>query len=77
VKKIAAGSFKSKCLAIMDEVQAKHEPVVITKRGKPVAKLVPARKATDEIYGFLAGKGKLIKDIVAPALSRREWGKLG
>ncbi|HLW81725.1 MAG TPA: type II toxin-antitoxin system Phd/YefM family antitoxin [Candidatus Acidoferrales bacterium] len=77
MKKIAAGSFKSKCLAIMDEVQAKHEAVVITKRGKPVAKLVPARKATDEVYGFLAAKGKLTGDLVAPALSRREWGKLG
>ena len=40
MKKMAAGSFKTKCLAIMDEVQAKHETVVITKHGKPVAKLV-------------------------------------
>lgn len=77
MKQIGAGTFKSKCLAIMDEVQSKHETVVITKRGRPVAKLVPAGKATDEIYGFLAGKGKIIGNIVAPALRRREWGKLG
>jgi len=61
----------------MDEVQAKHETVVITKRGRPVAKLVPAGKGSDEIYGFLEGKGKITGDVVAPALSRREWGKLG
>jgi len=40
-KTIAAGQFKVHCLAIMDEVQAKREAVVITKRGKPVAKLGP------------------------------------
>ena len=39
MKTMAAGSFKAKCLAVMDEVQAKRETVVITKRGKPVAKL--------------------------------------
>ena len=41
MKKMAAGSFKVHCLAIMDEVQSKRETVVITKHGKPVAKLVP------------------------------------
>ena len=41
MKKMAAGSFKTNCLAIMDEVQAKRETIVITKHGKPVAKLVP------------------------------------
>jgi len=43
MKKMPAGSFKAKCLAIMDQVQAKHEAEVITKHGKPVAKLVPVR----------------------------------
>jgi prevent-host-death family protein len=41
MKKMAAGSFKTHCLAVLDEVQAKHETVVITKHGKPVAKLFP------------------------------------
>jgi prevent-host-death family protein len=38
---ITAGQFKAKCLAIMDEVQSKREPVIITKNGKPVARLEP------------------------------------
>ena len=65
MKKMAAGSFKANCLAVMDEVQAKHETVVITKRGKPVAKLVPLNTETDEIYNFLAGKGTITGDIVS------------
>jgi prevent-host-death family protein len=76
VKKMAAGSFKTNCLAVMDEVQAKHETVVITKHGKPVAKLVPVNTGTDEIYNFLAGKGTVVGDVVSPALSSKEWGEL-
>ena len=76
MKKMAAGAFKAKCLAVMDEVQAKHETVVITKHGKPVAKLVPVDGETDDIYNFLAGKGKIVGDVVAPALSPEEWGDL-
>jgi prevent-host-death family protein len=76
VKKMAAGSFKANCLAVMDEVQAKRETVVITKHGKPVAKLVPLNSETDEIYDFLAGKGSVTGDIVSPAISPKEWGEL-
>lgn len=64
------------CLALMDEVQSKKETVVITKHGKPVAKLVPADKDADDIYNFLAGKGTVTGDIVSPALSDDEWGNL-
>jgi len=77
-KTIPAGAFKARCLAIMDEVQAKREAVVITKRGKPVARLVPVEKQEDDIFGFMKGKGKIeIKgDIVSPALTPEEWGDL-
>ena len=76
MKKIAAGSFKVHCLAVMDEVQAKKETVVITKHGKPVAKLVPVSEETDDIYNFFAGKGKITGDVVSPVLSGKDWGEL-
>jgi prevent-host-death family protein len=76
MKKMAAGSFKVHCLAVVDEVQTKPETVVITKHGKPVAKLVPADKNTDDIFNFMAGKGAIAGDIVSPALSDEEWGEL-
>jgi prevent-host-death family protein len=76
MKTMAAGSFKAKCLTVMDEVQAKHETVVITKRGKPVAKLVPVNSERDEIYSFLEGKGAVAGDVVSPAISAEEWGEL-
>ncbi len=70
-KTIPAGQIKVHCLAIMDEVQARRQAVVITKRGKPVARLVPVEKEKDDIFGFLKGKSTIeIKgDIVSPAFS--------
>jgi prevent-host-death family protein len=76
MKQMAAGSFKIHCLAVMDEVQAKRETVVITKRGKPVVKLVPADKDANNIYNFLAGKGAIAGDVVSPAIAGEDWGEL-
>jgi prevent-host-death family protein len=75
-KTMPAGEFKVRCLAIMDEVASKHEAVIITKRGKPVAKLVPVEKEKDDIYGFYAGKGKIVGDVISPAFNPKEWGDL-
>jgi prevent-host-death family protein len=71
-----AGKFKVHCLAVMDEVQSKREAVIITKRGKPVAKLVPVGNEKDEIYGFLKGKVSILGDVVSPLLTPEEWGDL-
>jgi prevent-host-death family protein len=76
MKKMAAGEFKVHCLAVMDEVQAKREAVIITKRGKPVAKLVPLEQERDDIFGFFEGKIEIKGDIVSPAFSSEEWGDL-
>jgi prevent-host-death family protein len=76
MKTMAAGAFKVHCLKVMDEVQAKRQAVLITKRGKPVAKLVPVEKEKDDIFGFLKGKGKITGDIVSPILTPEEWGDL-
>jgi prevent-host-death family protein len=76
MKKMAAGAFKTNCLAVMDEVQSKRITVVITKHGKPVAKLVPVESKSDDIFGFLRGKIAITGDIISPALTQEEWGSL-
>jgi len=73
VKKMAAGAFKAQCLAIMDQVLQSGEPVLITKHGKPVAKLVPAEKQADDIFGYMAGKVKIVGDIVGPGTPLEDW----
>jgi prevent-host-death family protein len=76
MKKMAAGVFKTNCLSVMDEVRTKRETVVITKHGKPVAKLIPINSQNDDIFGFLVGKGTITGDVVSPVLSPQEWGEL-
>ncbi len=76
MKTMAAGAFKVHCLKVMDEVQAKRQAVLITKRGKPVAKLVPLETEKDDIFGFFKGKIKVTGDVVSPALTPEEWGDL-
>jgi len=76
MKTMPAGAFKVHCLRVMDEVQSKRQAVLITKRGKPVAKLIPVEKEKDHIFGFLKGKGKITGDIVSPILTPEEWGDL-
>jgi prevent-host-death family protein len=78
MKTMAAGKFKATCLKVMDEVQAKREPVVITKNGKPVAKLVPVPlEDADPIFGFYKGKLEIVGDIMSPAFDADEWDSLG
>ena len=74
MRTIAAGVFKTHCLAIMDEVQKKRESVLITKRGKPVAKLVPAKENDkDDFFGSMKGKATIVGDIVGPIIPLEEW----
>lgn len=78
MKTMAAGDFKAKCLAVMNEVEAKREPVLITKRGKPVAKLVPIEQESgqDPIFGFLRDKAWIVGDpsnLVEPIVPEEDW----
>lgn len=75
---ISASQFKTRCMAVIEKVQKKRQTVIITKRGKPIAKLVPVQQPKGDIFGFMKGKGTVeIKgDIVSPALTPEEWGDL-
>ena len=63
MQKIPAAQFKSQCLAVMDQVSESGEPVIITKHGKPVVKLVPAEIAGEDIFGFMVGKAKIVGNV--------------
>jgi prevent-host-death family protein len=64
---IPAGEFKAKCLKLMDQVAKTREPIIITKRGKPVAKLVPVEEeARKPLFGYMAGTIRFVGDIESP-----------
>jgi prevent-host-death family protein len=72
--RVGATEFKAKCLELMDRVQARRETFVITKRGKPVAKLVPLERGrTAGLFGCMTGKACITGDITAPAIAAESW----
>lgn len=80
---IPAGAFKQGCLRILDEVAETHREVVITKRGKAIAKLVPVqhqREREEEILARLRGKAKLLvpeKEFLRPLTEEAGWNLSG
>ena len=71
---VPATEFKARCLELMDRVAEKRETFIITKRGKPIAKLVLLERQTREgIFGSLKGKAWIVGDIVGPVLHSKAW----
>ena len=62
-QKIAAGAFKAQCLGLLDRVEQQRIEIVITKRGRPVARLVPVGGSAPKIFGRLKGTGRIVGDI--------------
>jgi len=73
MKQMQASVFKAKCLTVMNEIQATGEPVIVTKRGKPVVKVVAVKPEKDDIFGFMAGKFKIVGDIESPVVPLKDW----
>jgi prevent-host-death family protein len=69
-KIMKASEFKAKCLAVMDEVAATREGVIVTKNGKPVVELVPhKKKAKRDLVGLFKGDLVIKGDIISPSTS--------
>jgi prevent-host-death family protein len=64
-RSISASTFKAKCLALLDRVAETGESLVVTKRGRPVARVVPMPSARS---GSLRGSVTVRGDIVGPIL---------
>ena len=62
---VAAGEFKAKCLKLLEEVAEKHEPIIVTKRGKALVKVIPIRESKT-LFGAMKGSGVILGDIVSP-----------
>jgi prevent-host-death family protein len=62
---IAATEFKAKCSALLDEIDNHGGTITVTKRGRPIATITAAKKPPFKSpAGILAGKGKILGDIV-------------
>ena len=68
---MSATEFRAKCLGLIDEVAETGRDIVITKRGKPVARLVPYRRKPKSLFGMGRGRIEILGDIVSPMPA--EW----
>lgn len=62
--KIPAGYFKAHCLQLIDEVNQKRLPIIITKHGKPMAKLIPVNQEQVSLFGCLKNSVVIVSDII-------------
>ena len=81
-KQIGAGAFKQVCLSLLDEVAEAKTEVIITKRGRPVARLVPMasdREREEAILSGLRGKGRMLvseEEFLRPTSEEGDWAVL-
>jgi prevent-host-death family protein len=69
MKHVPAAKFKETCLSLLDQVDP--EGIVITKRGKPVARLIPFAADSADLIGALAGKVRIKGDILSTGVTWR------
>jgi prevent-host-death family protein len=77
MKTVSAAKFKATCLGLIEEVRRNHSRVLITKRGVPVAQLVPppAQASAMHLFGYARGTGEILGDLVEPAVPAEEWDR--
>jgi len=61
-----ASELQTKCLAVMDTVARTGDSVILTKRGKPVAKICPITQPQPSVFGFMKGRIEILGDIISP-----------
>ena len=77
---MAISKFKATCLAALERVRRTGQPLVVTKLGKPIAEIIPPRiveSDRDKLFGLMQGTGRILGDIVRPAVDPDDWDALG
>jgi prevent-host-death family protein len=67
MRSVKASEFKAKCLQLMDQGNESGEPLLVTKRGRPVAEIRPAAtRSGKSLFGLHAGQARILGDIISP-----------
>ena len=70
--------FKATCLSVLDRVAKTGEPVLVTRLGKPLARILPLPPgAAGDWLGAMKGSGEIHGDLIAPAAESSDWEALG
>jgi len=74
MKSVAVTEFKARCLSLLEDVARTGQPLLVTKRGKPLARVVPSGGAkTVYPQDTLAGSVTILGDVIEPVLPASAW----
>ena len=75
MEEVAISEFKAKCLALLEKVRKTKKPIRVTRRGKPVAEVVPPSVIQDRAawIGSMKDSIEILGDIISPANDEDEW----
>jgi len=75
MKKIAISEFKALCLELLEQVKRTEQPILITRKGEPIAQVIPppSVKKPKKWLGGLSSHGKIVGDIIPPASNEEDW----
>ncbi len=78
MQQMSISHFKATCLAVLDRVKRTGQPVLVTRRGEPIAQVMPPPPETPPPtwLGSMAGKARIVGDVVAPASEESDWEAL-
>jgi prevent-host-death family protein len=78
MEEIAISKFKATCLAVMERVRKTRKPILVTRFGKPVAQVTPPPplQRPKHWLGDMEGTGRILGDIVSPAVDEDDWEAL-
>jgi prevent-host-death family protein len=73
---IPISKFKATCLSLLDRVKKTGQPIIVTRRGEPIAQVIspPAPRKTAAWLGSFKSTGKITGDIISPVIEEKEWG---
>jgi len=77
VKTLSVTEFKANCLRFLAAVEETGEPLLLTKRGRPLARILPAGDGKEAGWlGMMEGTAEIAGDLVEPATSGQDWNVL-
>jgi prevent-host-death family protein len=78
VERIAISKFKATCLAVLERVRTTGRPVIVTRRGDPVAEIIPppVPPRAPDWMGSMRESAEIVGDLIAPASDEAEWDVL-
>jgi prevent-host-death family protein len=72
---VTISEFRAKCCALVERVRRTHQPIRITRRGKPIAEIVPPSPTVSraKLIGSMKDSCEILGDIISPANDEDEW----